>query len=121
MKDEEGKSRGFGFVCFEKWQDAKKALDYFKKLSDEIPGSLYVCEAKSKEQRQNELAKKTYQWKKSMMYLNLIVKNLDPSTTEQEVRDFFSQFGSINNVRLNQETGLAFVSFHDRESARAAK
>lgn len=56
-----------------------------------------------------------------MMYLNLIVKNLDPSTTEQEVRDFFSQFGSINNVRLNQETGLAFVSFHDRESARAAK
>ncbi len=56
-----------------------------------------------------------------MMYLNLIVKNLDPSTTEQELHDFFAQFGSISNVKLIQETCLAFVSFQDRESARAAK
>ena len=41
-----------------------------------------MSEAKSKEQRQQEVAKQTYQWKKSMMYMNLIVKNVDPSTTE---------------------------------------
>ena len=82
MKDEEGRSRGFGFVCFANWTDAKKALDHFRKLFDEIQGGIYVCEAKSREQRQQEVAKKTYQWKKSMMYLNLIIKNVDPSTTE---------------------------------------
>jgi len=121
MRDEQGQSRGFGFVCFTAWQDAKKALDHFRKLADEIPGSVYVCEAKSKEQREQEVARKTYQWKKSMMYMNLIVKNVDASTTEQELRDFFNQFGNVNNVKLLAETGMAFVSFTDRESARAAK
>ena len=36
MRDEEKKSKGFGFVCFKNSVDAKKALDHFKKLSDEI-------------------------------------------------------------------------------------
>lgn len=60
MKDEAGKSRGFGFVCFVNWKDAQKALDHFKKLNDELQGGLYVSEFKSKEQRQQEVAKKTY-------------------------------------------------------------
>lgn len=121
MKDEAGKSRGFGFVCFVNWQDAQKALDHYKKLSEELQGGIFVSEAKTKEQRQNEVAKKTYQWKKSMMYMNLIVKGLDPSTTETELSDFFSQFGNVNNVKVVPETSIAFVSFTDRESARAAK
>ena len=57
-------------------------MEHFRKLAEEIQGGIYVSEAKSKEQRQQEVAKQTYQWKKSMMYMNLIVKNVDPSTTE---------------------------------------
>jgi len=57
MKDGEGRSRGFGFVCFGNWQDSKKALDHFKKLADEIQGGIIVCEAKSKDQRLQEVAK----------------------------------------------------------------
>ena len=82
MKNQDGSSRGFGFVCFQRWQDAKKALDNFKKLADELSGGVYVSEFKSKEQRQQEVAKQTYQWKKSMMYMNLIVKNVESSTSE---------------------------------------
>jgi RNA recognition motif-containing protein len=68
-----------------------------------------------------EVAKQTYQWKKSMMYMNLIVKNVDGSCSEQEITDFFSQFGKVNNVKMISEANMAFVSFTDRESARAAK
>ena len=117
----DGSSRGFGFVCFVRWQDAKKALEHYRKLADELQGGVYVSEFKSKEQRQQEVAKQTYQWKKSMMYMNLIVKNVDPSTSEQELRDFFTQFGNVNNVKLHSDASMAFVSFTDRESARAAK
>lgn len=78
-------------------------MEHFRKLAEEIQGGIYVSEAKSKEQRQQEVAKQTYQWKKSMMYMNLIVKNVDPSTTEQEMSDFFSQFGNVNNVKMNSE------------------
>jgi len=46
---------------------------------------LYVREAKSKEQRELEIAKKTYQFKKSMMYLNLLVRNVDPQASEAEL------------------------------------
>ncbi len=56
-----------------------------------------------------------------MMYMNLIVKNVEPSTTEQELQDFFTQFGNVNNVKLITDAAMAFVSFTDRESARAAK
>ena len=51
MKDEAGKSKGFGFVCFQHWEDAKKALDHYRSLSEEIQGGIFVSEAKSKEQR----------------------------------------------------------------------
>lgn len=39
-------------------------------------------EAKTKEQRNMELQKSTYQFKKSMQLLNLVVKNVDPSTSK---------------------------------------
>jgi RNA recognition motif-containing protein len=53
--------------------------------------------------------------------MNLIVKNVDGSCSEQEITDFFSQFGKVNNVKMISEANMAFVSFTDRESARAAK
>ena len=35
--------------------------------------------------------------------------------------DFFTQFGNVNNAKILADAGMAFVSFTDRESARAAK
>ena len=54
MMDADGKSKGFGFVCFKNWQDAGKALEAFNKdrgegSEQEEEPKLYVNESKSKE------------------------------------------------------------------------
>jgi len=90
MRDDGNKSKGFGFVCFKEWQDAFKALTSFEEARTNNTSTLYVAEFKSKEQRQKELQKKTYQFKKSMQKLSLIVKNVDQNATENQVREFFS-------------------------------
>lgn len=56
-----------------------------------------------------------------MQFQNLIVKNVDSGATEEELRKFFEQFGAVHGVKLLAETQCAFVSFKDRESAKAAK
>lgn len=79
MRDENEKSKGFGFVCFKDWQDAQKANDELgvnssrdsadsgQNSSEENVDTdgkprrgLYVREAKTKEQRTLELQKSTY-------------------------------------------------------------
>lgn len=77
MRDDGKKSKGFGFVCFKERQDAFKALTFFEEARTSNNSTLYVAEFKSKDQRQKELQKKTYQFKKSMQKLSLIVKNVD--------------------------------------------
>jgi len=92
MRDDSEKSKGFGFVCFKEWQDAHKALI----ACEEARGkgqTLYVSEFKTKEQRQKDLQKKTYQFKKSMQKLSLIIKGVDQQATEEQIREFFEQFG----------------------------
>jgi RNA recognition motif-containing protein len=56
-----------------------------------------------------------------MQFLNLIVKNVDSSATEDDLRKFFDQFGQVHGIKLLSEAQCAFVSFKDRESARTAK
>ena len=46
-----------------------------------------------------------------MQLLNLVVKNVDPSTTKAEFEEFFGHFGQVNNSKLNVESQLGFVCF----------
>jgi polyadenylate-binding protein len=127
MRDESGKSKQFGFVCFRQSQDAQKALDHFSAAKENAPDPasthayLYVCEAKTKEQRRLELEKSAYQFKRSMKLFNLIVRNVDPACTKEEFEDYFKNFGAIRSTKLVPEAGIGFVCFVDQESARNAK
>jgi RNA recognition motif-containing protein len=56
-----------------------------------------------------------------MHMLNLIVRNLDPSTTKEEFDEFFSNFGEIRSSRIVTDAMLGFVCYKERESARKAK
>lgn len=125
MRDDQMKSKNFGFVNFKSPEDAQKAVDHFKNAAlkgkengeNEKP-MLFVCEFKSKKQRQLELEKSAYQFKKSQHFLNLIVKNVDQETTKEEFEEFFKNFGEVRSCKVIPEASLGFVCFTDRDAAR---
>uniref|UniRef100_A0A674CGU7 Poly A binding protein, cytoplasmic 1 b n=1 Tax=Salmo trutta TaxID=8032 RepID=A0A674CGU7_SALTR len=66
MTDDSGKSRGFGFVSFERHEDAQKAVDEMN--GKELNGKLiYVGRAQKKVERQTELKRKFEQMKQDRM------------------------------------------------------
>uniref|UniRef100_A0AAQ5ZL79 PABP n=1 Tax=Amphiprion ocellaris TaxID=80972 RepID=A0AAQ5ZL79_AMPOC len=66
MTDDSGKSRGFGFVSFERHEDAQKAVDEMN--GKEMNGKLiYVGRAQKKVERQTELKRKFEQMKQDRM------------------------------------------------------
>uniref|UniRef100_A0AAQ6A5Z9 PABP n=1 Tax=Amphiprion ocellaris TaxID=80972 RepID=A0AAQ6A5Z9_AMPOC len=66
MTDESGKSKGFGFVSFERHEDAQKAVDDMN--GKELNGrQVYVGRAQKKGERQNELKRKFEQMKQDRM------------------------------------------------------
>uniref|UniRef100_A0A8C5EPS1 Polyadenylate-binding protein n=1 Tax=Gouania willdenowi TaxID=441366 RepID=A0A8C5EPS1_GOUWI len=127
MTDESGKSRGFGFVSFERHQDAQKAVDEMN--GRELNGKLiYVGRAQKKMERQTELKRKFEQMKQDRMSryqgVNLYVKNLDDGIDDEQLRKEFSPFGTITSAKVMTEggrsKGFGFVCFSSPEEATKA-
>lgn len=119
MKNEDGTSKGFGFVCYVSSAVAMTVNGLMK--STEISMGMTACEAKSKEQREEEAYKRNFNFKKSMMPFNLFVKGLEPGTTQDEIESFFGDFGALRKVKFLPDAGRAFVCYHEREGAQKAK
>lgn len=57
MRDQNGQSKGFGFVCFRNPSDAEKATREVKALAEDAKDEsehnpkLFACEAKKKKER----------------------------------------------------------------------
>ncbi|KAK1784082.1 hypothetical protein P4O66_004154 [Electrophorus voltai] len=127
MTDESGKSKGFGFVSFERHEDAKRAVDEMngKKLNGK---QLYVARAQKKGERQTELKRKFEQMKQDgttrYQGVNLYVKNLDDSLDDERLRKEFSLFGTITSAKVMTEggrsKGFGFVCFSSPEEATEA-
>jgi len=107
MRDANGESKGFGFVCFRDSSSAEKATKAVAECNpqnldgDEIEdkndskdlskfSKLYVREAKKKGQRYQELTMNNFKYKKSIMFFSLFVKNFPPGTTDDELKIYFS-------------------------------
>ncbi|KTG04356.1 hypothetical protein cypCar_00039623, partial [Cyprinus carpio] len=102
MTDDGGKSRGFGFVSFERHEDAQKAVDEMN--GKELNGKqVYVGRAQKKGERQTELKRKFEQMKQDRMTryqgVNLYVKNLDDGLDDERLRKEFSPFGTITSAK----------------------
>lgn len=127
MTDESGKSKGFGFVSFERHEDAQKAVDDMNG-KDMNGKAIYVGRAQKKVERQTELKRKFEQMKQDRITryqgVNLYVKNLDDGIDDERLRKEFSPFGTITSAKVMMEggrsKGFGFVCFSSPEEATKA-
>jgi len=111
--DENGQSKGYGFVHFESESSAKKAIS---KVNGMIMGSktVYVGPFVAKKER---LKKNEHSW------TNVYVKNLDPNTSVEDLTKMFEKFGSITSAYIQEEDGeskgFGFINFEKHEDAKA--
>lgn len=127
MTDDSGKSKGFGFVSFERHEDAQKAVDEMNG-KDMNGKAIYVGRAQKKVERQTELKRKFEQMKQDRITryqgVNLYVKNLDDGIDDERLRKEFSPFGTITSAKVMMEggrsKGFGFVCFSSPEEATKA-
>lgn len=128
MKDAAGKSKGFGFVNFEREEDAARAVEALngRKEGDRV---WYVGRAQKKSEREAELRQKFEAEQKEKMEkyqgVNLYLKNLDDSVDEEKLRELFSEFGAITSCKImkdpsGQSKGAGFVALSSPEEASRA-
>lgn len=127
MTNEDGKSKGFGFVAFEDPEAAEKAVGEYN--GKEINGKvIYVGRAQKRGERQAELKKKFEMLKMERLNryqgVNLYIKNLDDTIDDERLRKEFSNYGTITSAKVMVEDGrskgFGFVCFSTPEEATRA-
>jgi len=128
-KDENGKSRGFGFVNFNDHEAARKAVEemHEKEIKDK---QLYVARAQKKAEREEELRRQYEKIREEKLNkyqgVNLYVKNLDDSIDDEKLRQEFSVYGVITSAKVMRDEktgtskGFGFVCFSSPDEATKA-
>ena len=126
--DEEGKSRGFGFVNFDTHDEAQKAVEALHD-SDFKGRKLFVARAQKKAEREEELRKSYEQAKMEKLSkyqgVNLYIKNLEDDIDDDRLRQEFEPFGAITSAKVMRDEkgtskGFGFVCFSAPEEATKA-
>jgi len=138
MGAEDGtKSKGFGFVAYEDPESARGAVEAFNEkpvegLSKMINGelaTLFVGRAQKKAERQQTLRssyeKRRVENQNRYKGVNLYVKNLDDSITDDQLREAFTDFGTITSAKVMRDDkqsnkGFGFVCFTSQDEATKA-
>ncbi|KAK8292660.1 hypothetical protein V6Z12_D06G135200 [Gossypium hirsutum] len=128
MKDQNGKSRCFGFVNFQSPDAAAAAVEKLNGMKNDDK-TWYVGRAQRKAEREAELKAKFEQERTSryekLQAANLYLKNLDDSIDTEKLKELFSEFGTITScmVMLDPQgvsKGSGFVAFSTPEEASKA-
>ncbi|GFP98606.1 polyadenylate-binding protein 3 [Phtheirospermum japonicum] len=128
MKDENGKSRCFGFVNFENPDSAASAVENLNgsSLDEKV---LYVGRAEKKTEREAELRARFEQERinrfEKLKGANLYLKNLHDSIDDEKMKELFAEFGTITSCKLIRDPsgvskGAGFVAFSNPEEANKA-
>ncbi|GES61528.1 polyadenylate binding protein [Aspergillus terreus] len=108
-RDQEGKSRGFGFVNYSTHDSAQAAVD---EMNDkDVKGQkLYVGRAQKKHEREEELRKQyeAARLEKASKYqgVNLYVKNLTDDIDDEKLREMFAPYGTITSAKVMRDTNI---------------
>ncbi|OMH85520.1 Nucleolysin TIAR [Zancudomyces culisetae] len=108
---ESGNSRGYGFVTFAEYRDARFAIN-----------KMNGAEVDSKQIRVNWATGKDAQTNGVRKVANstLYCGDLDPSVTENQLSDLFSKFGTIMKINFYIDHGYAFVRMDNHYNASNA-
>ncbi|KAF5380898.1 hypothetical protein D9615_004002 [Tricholomella constricta] len=126
--DDEGKSKGFGFVNYEKHEDAQKAVDELHD-SEHHGKKLFVSRAQKKAEREEELRKSYEQAKMEKLSkyqgVNLYIKNLEDDVDDDKLRAEFEPFGTVTSCKVMRDDkgaskGFGFVCFSSPDEATKA-
>ena len=93
MRDENGVSKKFGFVCFKELEPAAKAIAAIDGKALEDGSVMMVTKFEKKQNRWQAL-------KKSLARSNLYVRNFDKNVTEEDLKKFFGGDSVVRNVRI---------------------
>jgi len=130
MTDEQGKSKGFGFINFATAEDAKNAVDHLNgHVFEGTTKPIYAGRAQKKSEREAELKAKFEALKMERIAkeagVNLYIKNLDDTVTDEQLQKEFVQFGQITSARVmkndkGESKGFGFVCFTTPDEATKA-
>jgi polyadenylate-binding protein len=135
--DPNGQTLGYGFVNFMDHESAEIAVqnvsgrEYTTVLDGvEILQPIFVCRAQKKVERERELRAKFEAEKMDRISkfqgVNLYVKNLDDTVSDELLREEFSTMGTITSARVMKDMkdgrsrGFGFVCFSTAEEATRA-
>ena len=130
LKDEKNESKGFGFVCFNKAEDAEKALKEMndKKIFPEQEKNLYVSFAMKKGERREALLKKREELYKLSQKMTVYakIKNENHFNEEKDfidtINNYLKQLLNENykpkNIKVRYETKNAFITMNSQEDAK---
>ncbi|KAJ6391884.1 hypothetical protein OIU77_025777 [Salix suchowensis] len=112
--DNNGQSKGYGFIQFENEEDAQSAINRLNGMKGEREAEL---KAKFEQERNSRY--------EQMKAANLYLKNLGDTIDDEKLKELFSEFGSITSckVMLDQQglsKGSGFVAFSTPEEASRA-
>ncbi|CAL9135662.1 unnamed protein product, partial [Musa textilis] len=128
-KDDNGNSKGFGFVNFESSDCAKRAMEAMNGVQLVGTNTLYVARAQKKAERMQVL-RRLYEEKRNeqirkYMASNVYVKNIDDAVDNNALRERFSEFGNITSAKVmldekGRSKGFGFVCYSTPEEATRA-